>query len=327
MLVTTSPLHTLLDRELQHALDYRSASEAVAALPAPDGAFSSHLAMALHALAALGAPAQRLQAWADSTFAQVPARPAWPALDAAADAFAQQLAEQPAGSLLARRLPVLLTDCGAAAFHALIRCAHAWESGHRGQLALALAYWGAHHQALPGPAEVAGEALAVSDWLAALRALPPAAPAPWIVLRLRQVAARPDVQQLAPRLRLEPGVLHRLAQWAAGAYARSGHFTLLHLVTASRAMAVLLPLLPAPARPSALRHFSRAWAAGLLAARWDGVEQALPPLQDWATLRTAAFAHEDAHTLKAVHAAWHFGRLDTDPLWRQAAARALVTAH
>ena len=40
-------------------------------------------------------------------------------------------------------------------------------------------------------------------------------------------------------------------------------------------------------------------------------------------LRAAAIAHNDEHAIKLVHTAWQFGRLDPDPVWRQAAARAL----
>jgi hypothetical protein len=45
----------------------------------------------------------------------------------------------------------------------LIRTAHAWESGHRGQLARSLAYWEVRSEALPGPAEVEGERLGLND--------------------------------------------------------------------------------------------------------------------------------------------------------------------
>ena len=67
-------LHELLDAELDHSVESIDAQRAHAgALPESGGALSSHVPMALHALAALGADTARLQAWGRQALAQQPA--------------------------------------------------------------------------------------------------------------------------------------------------------------------------------------------------------------------------------------------------------------
>jgi hypothetical protein len=62
----------------------------------------------------------------------------------------------------------------------------------------------------------------------------------------------------------------------------------LHLVTASRALNVLSPLLPAEAATQALRDFTQHVAAGLLASRWNGELHAGDTAKDWPALLAAA---------------------------------------
>jgi hypothetical protein len=140
---------------------------------------------------------------------------------------------------------------------------------------------------------------------------------------MQHAAAQPGFQNLAPRLRIEPGLLAQIARRLAEAYAGSGNFTLLHGLTSTRAITLLLPLLPPAARSAALRDFTRQLAAALIASRWRGEQQQPPAAGEWAELRAAAIDHDDEHAIKLVHTAWQFGRLDADPVWRQAAARAL----
>jgi catechol 2,3-dioxygenase-like lactoylglutathione lyase family enzyme len=320
-------LHELLDAELDHSVESIDAQRAHAgALPESGGALSSHVPMALHALAALGADTARLQAWGRQALAQQPAALPWPELEGAERRWREELAEEGAGAVLARRLPALMPGCGAMAFHALIRTGHAWESRHPGQLARALAYWEVRSEPLPGPDESTAPALALPDWLDALLALPLPADfsQPWISVRMQRAAAEPAFQALAPRLALQPGLLHELARWLAGAYADSGNFTLLHGLTASRALTILLPLLPPAARPAALRAFTGQLAAALQASRWRGERMAAStPPREWPALVADAIGRTDAHAIKLTHAAWHLGRLDSDPVWRRAAEAAL----
>ena len=320
-------LRELLDEELARAPEYLDAQRASSGeLPASGGAYSSHLPMALHALASLGADEARLRDWAATAFATVPAIAPWPELQQTEERIADAMARDGVGATLMRRLPTLMPGCGGMAFHLLIRSAHAWEAGHRGQLARALAYWTLRSSPLPGPAEIEGERLGLAEWAEALLALPLPAGMnqPWISARMLHAAAQPAFQQIAPRLRLEPGLLADIARWAAAAYAGSGNFTILHALTATRAMGQLLPLLPPAARPSALRDFTRQLGAALIASRWRGELGEPPAAAAWDALRAAAIAHEDEHAIKLVHAAWQLGRTDSDPVWRQAAARALA---
>ena len=108
------------------------------------GGLSNHRPMALLALARLGAPASRLEAFAQRYARRLQAAPppqAWPAGEPwdrrlgqrqawpqYRDFFRQQLRRQGRPSLLRQVLPRLMQGCGAAAFHGLIRVAYAAPS-------------------------------------------------------------------------------------------------------------------------------------------------------------------------------------------------------
>ena len=162
-------LHHLLDRQL-------------ALPPETRHQLTSHLPMALHALHSMGADGARLQAFYDGCVgrfetlrAPPPAAPVarWQALRGTAGAFgalqasfAAALARDGEDAVLRRVLPDLLPGVAAAAFHGIIRTAHAVEAGHRGELAAALAYWAWRWQPLAPPP--AGTAMPFDDWAAAL---------------------------------------------------------------------------------------------------------------------------------------------------------------
>ena len=322
-------LHTLLDAGLRLAPEY---TDAHTAHRDPEPAYASHLPMALHALSALGADDVTLRAFDERERAQMPPRAPWPGLDADEAALRRRIATEGAASVLGERLPARMAHAGAVAFHGLIRTAHAWESGHAGELALALAWWGQRDQALPAPKPALPAPpvpdLALPAWLDALRALPQpdGLPRAWIAARMQAWSASAGFQAVAPRLRLQASTLRDLADWALGAYARSGNFTLLHAVTATRALAVLGPQLPPEATTGALRAFSLHLAAAVLASGWRGDGSAPEPL-GWPELRARALAHTDDHAIKLTHAAWDWAqRGHDDALCRQAATRALGAA-
>lgn len=318
-------LHALLDEGLALAPEY---VDATTPHTGPGPAYASHLPMALHALGALGADEATLRAFDRRERARLPARAPWPALDADEVHLGTRIATDGAAAVLARRLPERLAQAGAAAFHGLIRTAHAWESGHPGELALALAWWGQRDQPLHQTSATPEPELPLPVWLAALQYLPPpeALPRAWIAARMQAWSATPGFQALAPRLHLQASTLHDLAAWALSAYARSGNFTLLHAVTATRALAVLGPLLPPEATTAALRAFTQHLGAAALASGWQGTGTAPDP-GDWSTLRARACVHHDDHAIKLTQAAWDWAQrgLD-DPLCRQAATRALAVA-
>jgi hypothetical protein len=331
---STQALHAVLDADMALSLDYLDAQQGVGAqLPPDGGAYASHLPMAVHALHALGCPPDQLRSWGRDAAAQLPPAPPWPALEEAQARAAQALAAEGAAPVLAKALPGLMPAAGAMGFHALIRTAHAWESGHIGQLARALAYWQVRAASAPGPWQPPRPATPrpLADWLAALLALPPAPPGPrlgWISTRMGAWAQLPAVQAVAPTLQTGPDTLPQLIRWAAQAYADSGNFTLLHLVTASRAARVLLPLLPHAAQPAALQAFSTQAALGLLASGWRGQRQAPLDAPGWSDLRAAVLRHGDEHVIKLAHAALQGAADDPeahpDPVWRQAVARSLL---
>lgn len=328
----SAALMTLLGEELAHAPEYLDGQRAsTGPLPADGGAYSSHLPMALHALAALGADEARLHAWAAKAFPTVPALGSDPELAREEQSIAEALDREGEGGALARLLPALMPGCGGMAFHLLIRTGHAWESGHRGQLVRSLAYWRLRSAPLPGAPEPEGERLQLADWWQALLALPvpDGMHQPWISARMLHAAAQPGFQALAPRLALPhdgPDLLDRLAHQLATVYAGSGNFTLLHGLTATRAMRLLLPLVPHSARSACLRDFTRQIGAALIASRWRGALKAAPAPSDWDRLRDQAVAHDDEHAIKLVHATWQLGGASADPVWRQAATRALQAA-
>lgn len=319
----THTLHTLLTQELDLAVEYERDGRASGGPRAPgDSALASHLPMALHALHALGASTALLRAWYAHASAAMPAATPWPDLSAA---------EQPhsdAESALHAQLPRLMPHAGSVAFHAMIRTAHALEADHQHQLHRALAWWSLRE--LPMPLHSAHAPMPLPAWLAALGALapPPRAQQGLISQRMRAWSLWPPFARLAPALHLGAELPEQLARWAAGAYAASGNFTLLHVLTGTRAFLVLQPYLREEDRPPALRALSVHAAAARCASGWQASGSVPEPLA-WADLLSRAMQpDQDAHAIKLVHAAWwlerRFNAPQTDTLWRQAATRAVA---
>ena len=334
-------LHALLDRCAALGPDL------------PNG-YTNHLPMALHALAGLGADADRLEtfaqrylarqglAWADgvdAAEAPPPARvlPGWQRLRGLADAhgtlreaMAQGLALHGTGPWVRGVLPALWPGLGAAALHGPIRVAHALQAGHAGELASALAFWASRWRPLPEVA--AADPLPPADWAAALQAAAGQLrlEASSISRRLAEAGRSPlyrDLLARAPQALPLGETLARLVPLAVQGYAMTGDFTVLHLVTGLRAVRVLLPWLPPQADAGVLR---RVVVAGWLAAPLhSATPQPLPApdsLPAWSALRAAACAQDDDHVIKLVHACQDHAAqgLAAGRACRQAAARALA---
>ena len=300
---------------------------------------ASHLPMGLVALRALGADDARLQAFAGTESAHLlPAPPpqAWPAGDpwpdrlgdiaawpAYRDLFGQWLADEGAADVLAQVLPQLMPGCAAAAFHGPIRTAAALRAGHAGELAAGLAYWAARHQrlgALPARHGTVAEPLAL---LRRLQAVP--SKRPLIAQRMAVAAHDAALQAAVPRLAIGPATLPRLSRLGAQAYAGSGNFTALHMVTASHAMRLLLPFVEAgPAADAALRWFWQAWATALVAACLKPLAPA--PLLPWPAIVQRTLASSDAHVVKLVDACREEEAAHGGGDWQQAASRAVASA-
>jgi len=300
--------------------------------PEYQGGLSNHLPMALVALQRLGADDARLQAFADRYAKRLePAPPhspwaagdAWPgrlgdvtAYAAYASLFNEWVAFEGGVETLAQTLPQLMPGCGAAAFHGMIRVAHAALSGHLPELADALAYWAARHLSLGPLPEAAGQLTDAESLLRRLRA--GRSKKRLIAGRMRDAARDPTLHAVVAELAIDAGTLEQLSRLAARAYAASGNFTALHLVTACHAMHVLLRFVDDEA--GALRWFWQAYATAVVAA---GLQpQPAPRPRAWPDLVDAALGSDDEHCIKLVHSCRELERAHGGPEWQLAAARA-----
>ncbi|MCR5866397.1 questin oxidase family protein [Aquincola sp. J276] len=325
----TRMLYRLLDAGLDRAPEYGPG-------------FSTHLPMALQALHALGATAPRLHDFAQQHVAELHARPvpaaaaephSWHALRGQGDAFeplqamfALRLQQEEPDTVLAETVPALLDGVAGGAFHGLIRTAHAVAARHEGELSMGLAYWAARHAPLAAPNEQAAADLPLADWLAQVQWLPRPQHADadaWSITRRMQAWSRTEgFGDVAPRLLLQPGTLDALARTAAGLYAATEDFTVLHMVTACQAMRQLQPWWGDEAL--AMRHFSIAAAAAL---RASDVPPELPPARAtdlaWPQIIQRAIASDDEHVVKLVQACRLHEAATGAPEFRWAAGRAV----
>jgi Questin oxidase-like len=322
--MSLSTLHALLERSLQRSPEYQRG-------------LSNHAPMALHALSELGADDERLLAFFDRYAQRLEGRSAdaepladWTAargrieaFDALRAGFGHLLHTQGIADTLRLVLPALWPGAAAAAFHGLIRSAHALQSGHLGELAAGLAYWAARWQACPEGQ--AGETLSWAAWSERLEAaaLRSRSAGGLITQRMQTVVQGRPYQELAAALPADAATLRDLADWAAALYARSGNFTVLHMVTACRAARVLLPHSgdPSAAWPGLVRAFVAAALASNVQRR-----AALPSLAHWDELRAAAIASDDEHVIKLVHACIDDSAAYGEGVRRATATRALAQA-
>jgi hypothetical protein len=143
-----------------------------------------------------------------------------------------------------------------------------------------------------------------------------------IVARDARFAA---VAEFAPRF----ADLDGLALAAAAAFALSGDFTALHVMTATHAMRILAPHLPD--RDRAMQGFWPAFAAAGIVA---GTPPTLDPFvlnalrdeapQAWEPLLEEAVRQDDEHVIKATYTAWRLDMDLPDPVFRAAANRYLL---
>lgn len=308
----------------------------VAARTGPEygGGLSSHLPMALQALRALGADDARMRDFLGRWLPRLEARPdvasaqlhgpwqdrrgdraAWAPL---ASHFGEAIDQHGSDVVLRRVLPALVDGVGGAAFHGLIRVAHATEAGHRRELASALAYWASCWTPLPSGG--GGGRLDFEPWRDTLLAAPtlPRPPGGLIVDRIRRIVHTPAYDALVGRLPGSTEVLSGLAATAIDRYRASRNFTVLHLVTGSRAMRVLLPWLDDPA--TAIGHFADAFAAAYLSCGIDPAATTLPPTGlGWDEVVARAIASDDEHVIKLVHACRDEARVRGGEAWLHAA--------
>ena len=311
------------------------------------GDLSNHRPMALVALAHLGASDEHLRSYAERYSQRLAAAPPalnWPAGQAWAqdlgqrpawpiyrDLFMQWLRHEYAGDVLRQAVPVLMQGCGAAAFHGLIRTAYAMQAAHRQELADALAYWACRWLDLGG-GPVEGAQADPEPLLQRLRQVP--SQAGLIFQRMQVAAAQTPLQATVKRLQVNEQTLPRLAVLAAQAYAASGNFIALHLVTSAHAARVVLAELEPEDRLLALQPYWRAYAAAVCVAGMRPLPAA--PLLPWPAIVSRALVSEDDHVIKLVHSCReqervlggvHGGALGgalSGDVWQQAASRAVA---
>jgi len=303
---------------------------------------SSHLPMALVALARLGADDERLRsfeaAYAKRLHAAPPVEPwpageawkqrlgdprAWPAYRAL---FAQWIEAESAAEVLGQVLPALMPGVAASAFHGPIRVAYAITANHAGELGDALAYWACRWFAC-GERLVVAPRTAARDPRPALDALRTieVPEKPLIALAMAAVAAHPDFLPLASRLEVdERTTLPRLAALAAERFVAAGGFTTLHLVTSAHAMRVLLPWLDAPDRAAALAHYTQAFAAGWVTLQGAGAVPFDAAPLPWPELVARAIESDNDHVIKLVDSCRELERSDGGAVWAQAATRVVT---
>ena len=304
---------------------------------------SSHLPMALVALARLGADEAGLAAFAQRYATRLRAAPAaepWPgggpwksrfgdprAWPAYRSLFNEWIDHEGAPAVLAQALPPLLRGVGAAAFHGPIRTAYALAAGHSNELADALAYWACRWFAL-GDMPGGGRERDPAAVLARLQIAKPKRPL--IAERMALVAEQPSFTRAAAGLQIDgETTLPQLAALAARLYAASDNFTVLHLVTSAHAMRVLLPWIEPEEQAVALGHYWLAYAAGHAASGLNhNGRTTLPraPLEPWPALIERALASDDDHLIKLIDSCREQERAYGGAVWREAASRAVASA-
>jgi hypothetical protein len=303
---------------------------------------SNHLPMALVALARLGADDERLAQfevrYAQRLHAAPPIEP-WPAGDAWKPPLGDPLAwpryralfrewneHEGAPSLLSQVLPTLMRGVGSAAFHGPIRAAYALAANHADELADALAYWACRWFEC-GEALANGEEVDPASVLTAFDFAHELPAAPLIAQRMALAAAHPRFAPRVARLHVDlHGTLPRLAQLAAERYAAGADFTVLHLVTSTHAMHVLLPWLAEDDRMAALVHYATAFAAACAALP---PRDALLPVAlalPWPEIVARAVASDDEHCIKMVDSCRELEAVFGGAVWSAAASRAVADA-
>ena len=307
-----TPLHALLDANLLLPPEYR-------------GQLTNHLPMALHALHDLGASPQRMQDFYASYSQRFQGRPVltptalsnphtvdWRALLGQADTYPALLtyfndlvAREGACGSLRQVMPDLMPGAAAAAFHGVIRVAHAVQAGHDLELAAALAYWAWRWQALEVPP--APDALLGLDvWAPRLvqESLGWHSCGPLISIRMAQASQSTIFASLAGALAPAECLATRIGQLAGLAidrYMESPNFTVLHMVTGLWALRTLLPWIEDSVHAQTL--LAHIFVAAYLASQFKPLDT--PPVVTpchWDAVIAAAIVSEDDHVVKLVHA-------------------------
>jgi hypothetical protein len=284
---------------------------------------SDHLPMAVSALFAMGASGSRVSAWAEAHARRRHLRPAEANERAGRDRWSKRIARDGVRETLLGAIDTLGDGIGAAAFHAVIRAGYALDRSDDAELAAALESWEREFLALPIPDHV--QQVPVTEALAALaRSRVADSGGGLIASAMQAVSRRKGFDEIAAAV--PPAAdLDTIALAAAAAFAQSGNFTALHVMTGTYALLRFRAHLGdvEPIMPSFWRAFAAAAiVAGALPTLDPEVLAKLrndaPP--DWAPLLAEAIDHEDEHVIKATYTAWRLDAERPDPVYRAAAA-------
>jgi hypothetical protein len=294
-----------------------------------DVALFDHLPMTVAALMEMGAGRARTAAWAERYAREHGLRPATAAERDGRRRWRARIDALGRAHVIATSGTRLAGGIGAAAFHAAIRAAYALERRDDDELAAALEAW--EREYLDLPAAAAPRSVAARDALALLAAEPvDCGTRGLIVDRMAVAGAHPRFAAITAVVPT-PADLDTLALAAAAAFAISGNFTALHVMTGTHAMRTLAPSLADAG--AAMPGFWRAFAAAALVAQTVPLLDAsvLSTLRaeapsDWAPLLAVACTANDEHVIKATYTAWRLDRDLNDPVYRAAAARYLTAA-
>lgn len=304
MAASRADLHRALDESLAYAAHY----------PAGRLQLSNHLPMVLTALWRLGAPADAL----GTTPGRMGSRLVPLTVDSvealASAGFTDDLQRHGLPTNLATHLPGLLLAAETAAFHGLIRLAHALDAEHTGETARALAAWQTSRLSLgPVPeAALPGGLPSVAAALDRLQARPRLAFSPrqgtTITSDMQACAALPGFDAAANGADApadEALTIDALAEASLAVYLASFDFTALHLVTACHAWRQVEPLarLDAAQTRIARRSLWRAWLAAWLSIGrprpdWAAVHAGAASEADWLAALPAIAASPDDHRIK-----------------------------
>ena len=295
--------------------------------------------MTCSALRRLGARPDRREAFAQRYVLEKALRPLDPA---SAEAHARaalvtRIAREGRDAVLRAELHALARGLGGGAFHALIRVAYAIADRDDSELAAGLAYW--RHAYLDlGEASPQNSDDAVVDGisfepdaaLTAARARLHDVPArlddrSLIAHRMAAVAREPEFAAVLDDGCVRARDLPRIASIVVRGFAATRSFTILHAMTATHAMRVLLPYASDP--DTIVRYLWRAIVAAYVSAGLPEIPQEAVLVQRyagvpaWAALVTRACASDDEHVIKAAFTAREEDRAYANPCYRIAVAR------
>lgn len=300
---TLAELHAALDASLAYAATY----------PVRHLRLSNHLPMVLGALYRLQAPASALAGMVEHHARRLerlsPDAPEATLTAQVGDA----VRHEGLAAVLARRLPGLLEASETAAFHGVIRLAHALDAGHTGETARALAAWQVQRQPLGPLPEGSGGSTRLADVLDRL------ADDPALAFTPQQDTLITDDMQAASALPAFAAAisgadapddaaltLDALAEASLAVYLASRDFTALHLVTGCHALRQVLPharLDDEEQRRRTLRGVWRAWLAAWISIGrprpdWAAVHAGTASEAAWAAALSLLVASRDDHRIK-----------------------------